>query len=107
VADLYATAQASGAVLRPGESWDSPRLKAQAGPSAAMVLHDLVEAEAFGSLGIKVPEPLRPALEAYREIYRGYEPEDARYLSVHRGHLMILRPEEERLITGPMIQALS
>ena len=35
------------------------------------------------------------------------EPEDARYLSVHRGHLMIVRPEEEHLIGGDLIKALS
>ena len=106
-ATLYASAHASGCILRPGEGWDSRRVLEQGGPTASMILHDLVEADAFGSIGLRVPEPLRPALEAYRKIYEAYEPADARYLSVHRGHLMIVRPEEEHLITGEMLKALS
>lgn len=107
VGDLYTTAQAGGCILAEGEAADSERAMAQAGPQASMVLHDLVEAEAYGSLGITVPPPLRPALEAYREIYQGYRPEDARYLSVHAGHLMVVRPEERHLVDADMIKALS
>lgn len=105
--DLYATAHAGGCILRDGEPYDSPRAKAQGGPAAVMILHDMVEAEAFGTLGMRVPEPLLPVLEEYRKIYRSYEPADARYLSVHRGHLMIVRPEEEHLVTADLIRNLS
>ncbi|HEY7492392.1 MAG TPA: LLM class flavin-dependent oxidoreductase [Candidatus Tectomicrobia bacterium] len=38
---LYAVAQGSGCVLADEEPYDSPRARAQAGPSAVMVLHDL------------------------------------------------------------------
>src|ERR687887_74097 len=38
---LYAIAQGSGCVLAEGEAYDSPRAKAQAGPTAVMVMHDL------------------------------------------------------------------
>ena len=106
-ADLYATAHAGGCILGPDEPADSFRAKAQAGPAAAMVLHDMVEADSFGTLGYRIPEALRPLLDEYKLIYEAYEPEDARYLSVHRGHLMILRPEEEHMIGGEMIKALS
>jgi 5,10-methylenetetrahydromethanopterin reductase len=106
--DLYSTAHAAGCILAEGEPYDSSRAKAQAGPVPAMVLHDMLEAEeSVGSLGIKVPPMLEAALEAYRPIYQSYEPVDARYLSVHRGHLMILRPEEAPLITGELIRAMS
>ncbi len=106
-ADLYSTAHAGGCILGDGEPADSARAKAQAGPAAAMILHDMVEAEFFGTLGFKIPDALRPILDAYKALYKGYQPEDARYLSVHRGHLMILRPEEEHLIGGDLIKALS
>ncbi len=72
-----------------------------------MILHDMVEAEVFGTQGFRIPDALRPILDAYKALYEGYEPKDARYLSVHRGHLMILRPEEEHLIGGDLIKALS
>src|SRR5262249_8688039 len=37
---LYAVAQGGGCVLAEGEAYDSPRAKAQAGPTAVMVMHD-------------------------------------------------------------------
>src|SRR5580704_5925024 len=39
-----------GAVLQEGEAYDSPRVKAQVGPVATMVLHDAMEAQNYGSL---------------------------------------------------------
>lgn len=104
-ADLYSTVQITGCILGDSEVYDSPRAKLQAGPAAAMVIHDLVEADAFGSLGFDVPEHLKSIYENYLNIYANYMPEDARHLSVHRGHLMFLRPEEEALIDGDLIRA--
>jgi 5,10-methylenetetrahydromethanopterin reductase len=104
---LYATAFGGGCVLREGEAADCPRAKAQAGPAAAMVFHNLVEEEELGSIGFSVPPALKPHLDAYREIYRSYQPADSRYLSNHRGHLMLLRPEEEANISGAVISALT
>jgi alkanesulfonate monooxygenase SsuD/methylene tetrahydromethanopterin reductase-like flavin-dependent oxidoreductase (luciferase family) len=75
---LYATAFGCGCVLRDGEPADSPRAKAQAGPAAAIIFHSLVEEEELGSLGPPLPPALKPHLDAYREIYRSYRPEDAR-----------------------------
>jgi 5,10-methylenetetrahydromethanopterin reductase len=72
-----------------------------------MVFHDLAEAAEHGSLGFTVPPVLASALDRYLEVYRSYQPADARYLSNHRGHLMFLRPEEQKLLTGDMIRALS
>jgi 5,10-methylenetetrahydromethanopterin reductase len=104
VSTLYATSTISGAVLKEGESADSPRVKEQAGPHATIALHSLVEREEFGDLGRPVPPPLVPLLEKYRKVYEGYEPADARYLSNHRGHLMYLRPEEHELCPGELIK---
>jgi 5,10-methylenetetrahydromethanopterin reductase len=94
-------------VLAAGEAYDSPRAGAQAGPSAVMVLHDLAEAAERRTLGYRFPDDLRPILEAFKAIYAQYTPADARYLQVHRWHLMRLRPEEEHLATADMIQRLT
>lgn len=47
---------------------------------------------------------MQTLLERYREIYMTYEPADARYLTLHRGHLLFLRPDEEPLITADLIK---
>ena len=103
-AALQATAAIGGSVLQDGEAYDSPRAMAQAGPTATVVLHSLVEREAFGDLGRPLPPELAPLLERYRRIYQGYEPADARYLANHRGHLMFLRPEEREVCTAELIR---
>jgi 5,10-methylenetetrahydromethanopterin reductase len=102
---LTATAAIAGCVLGDGEPSDSPRAKAHAGPTAMIALHNLVERDQFGDLGRPLPPSLVPLLEQYRKIYLGYEPEDARYLSNHRGHLMFLRPEEQAVCTAELIRA--
>lgn len=105
--ELYATTFGNGCVLEEGEPADSPRARAQAGPSATMVFHDLAEEEELGTLGFRLPPQFKPLFDKYREIYRGYTPEDARYLSNHRGHLMFLRPEEHAIITPELIRTFT
>jgi 5,10-methylenetetrahydromethanopterin reductase len=51
-----------------------------------------------------VPAELAHLVERYQAIWSGYQPEDARYLANHRGHLMYLRPEEEAVCTGELIR---
>jgi len=102
-----ATAFTGGCVLAEGEAFDSPRARSQTGPHATIALHNLVEVEEFGNMGRSVPPELQPLLERYREIYRKYEPADARYLSNHRGHLMFLRPEEHEVCTAELIRTLT
>jgi 5,10-methylenetetrahydromethanopterin reductase len=106
-AALYATAFGGGCVLADGESADSPRARAQAGPAAAIIFHNNAEEEELGSLGFPAPPQFKAKFDAYRDIYRRYEPPDARYLSNHRGHLMFLRPEEEEIITADVIRAFT
>ena len=106
-AGRVATAFTGGSVLKDGEAFDSPRARAQAGPHATIALHNLVEVEEFGNMGRSVPPHLAPLLERYREIYRKYEPADARYLSNHRGHLMFLRPEEQEVCSADLIRTLT
>lgn len=99
------TAYTFGAVLRHGDTFDSARIRQQAGPVAAMVLHNLMETQ-YGDLGTGgvADEAL---VEAYRQIYDAYEPADARYLSLHRGHALFLKPEEEAFVTGDFIRQCS
>jgi 5,10-methylenetetrahydromethanopterin reductase len=104
-AKLTATAAIAGCVLGDGEAADSPRAKTHAGPTAMIALHNLVERDQFGDLGRPLPPALAPLLEQYRKIYLAYGPEDARYLSNHRGHLMFLRPEEQAICTAELIRA--
>jgi 5,10-methylenetetrahydromethanopterin reductase len=105
--DLYATAFGAGCVLAEGEAADSPRARAQAGPSATMIFHDYAERDELGSLGFKPIPKFKQQYDDYLEIYNGYQPADARYLSNHRGHLMFLRPEEQRLLSPELIRAVT
>ena len=102
-AALYTTSLNMGCVLASGEAYDSPRARAQAGPWPAIYWHWLVEDGDRAS----VPPDLQPVIDAYHEIYARYAPADARYLELHAGHLMYLRPEEQQFITGAMLQALT
>jgi 5,10-methylenetetrahydromethanopterin reductase len=98
VKDAYAIAGCGGCVLDEGEPADSPRAMAQAGPYAAIAFHNLVEEDQFGSVfPVGDAFPFKAELEAYRKVYKTYEPADARYLSNHRGHLMFVRPDEKHL----------
>jgi len=106
VKDLYASAISGGCVMREGEPADSPRVKAQAGPAAAIAFHAYAEADELGLL-FPVPPPLQARFDAYREVYRKYQPADARYLQNHRGHLMFLRPEEHEFITADVIRGMT
>ena len=63
--------------------------------------------EEFGNFGRNVPPALSHLLERYRAIYEKYEPADARYLENHRGHLMVLRPEEHEICTADLIRMLT
>ncbi len=72
-----------------------------------MVLHDLVEAQERRTLGYRFPADLQPLFDAFQTIYDQYTPRYARYVQVHRWHLMRLRPEEEPLVTTDLIKRLT
>ncbi|HKT54487.1 MAG TPA: hypothetical protein VJP88_08540, partial [Caulobacteraceae bacterium] len=105
--DLYPIAIVGGRVLDEGEAYDSPKAKAQAGPHAASIFHGLVEQTEKGAVAKMTSDfPFAAELEAYRKVYLGYEPSDARYTQNHRGHRMFLRPDETH-VTGAVIRALT
>ncbi|MFP6780260.1 MAG: LLM class flavin-dependent oxidoreductase [Gammaproteobacteria bacterium] len=100
---IYTTCLNLGCVLEPGEAYDSARARAQSGPWPAIAWHWMVEDGDNAS----VPPEMQPLIDAYTELYNQYEPADARYMTLHDGHLMYLRPEEEQFITGEMLKALT
>ena len=102
--DLYATMLTLGCVLAEGEAYDSPRAVAHAGPGAAIFMHAIVEAEAKTGKKIELPAWQRELVDRYHQLYQSYEPSDARYLSLHRGHMMFVREDEAPLVTGDLIR---
>ena len=102
-ATLFKTAFTMGCVLADGESADGPRARAQAGPLALSFFHGVMD----GSLKVRVPEALAPAVAAYRRLYESYEPADARYLTLHQGHFIRPRPDEETFLTAALVRDLT
>jgi 5,10-methylenetetrahydromethanopterin reductase len=99
-----------GSVLKNGEAYDSARVKKECGAMAIIALHDAMEASLYGSLagdaGAPPPDsPFARLVRDYSQVYESYEPADARYLTLHRGHMMFLRPEEERFVTEDLMRA--
>jgi len=105
--DLHIHGEIGGCVLKEGEPYDSPRAKDQAGPTAIMLVHDLVEEDMQDRAPGALPPPLAAALEKYRRLYQRFEPADARYLANHRGHLMFLKPEERDICDADLIRNFS
>ncbi|MEE2995951.1 MAG: LLM class flavin-dependent oxidoreductase [Pseudomonadota bacterium] len=105
LSELLATANCGGTVLAKPDDWDAEYVRAEAGPSSAIILHNLAEEAEFGSIGHKPPPELARLVEEYIRIYENYEPKHARYLANHKSHLMAVRPEEQHLITGDFIRA--
>jgi 5,10-methylenetetrahydromethanopterin reductase len=105
---LSATAFALGCVLQDGEPADSERAMAQAGPRAAVSLHRAAD-EALSGLapGTSMPGHLRKELDGYVALARTFQPADAPYLENHRGHLMMVKPQERAFVTADLIRATS
>ncbi len=98
---LYKTGFTLGCVLRDGEDAASPRARAQAGPLVPVMFHAFLERTVDPE---RLGPELGPAVTAFRAQYETYSPPDARYLQLHKGHLMWVRPEEERFVTPELIR---
>jgi 5,10-methylenetetrahydromethanopterin reductase len=102
-----------GSVLKEGESADSARVKAESGPFAVQVLHAMMEAQDRGSdpsggveeASAAGASPLIRLAGEYAKLYETYEPADARYLELHRGHLLYVRDDEAHFATAELISA--
>ncbi len=93
-------------VLQPGESAVAPRVLERVGPFALVALHALWERSA-------VAADLPPALQ---QLYQRYEteyvaglrtPADRRYLEIHEGHLIYMKPGEEKYLDETLIRGFS
>jgi 5,10-methylenetetrahydromethanopterin reductase len=103
--DLYATAWTCGSVLQAGESADSPRVIAQAGPRAAVLLHRAADLDMEGWQNTsEVPPELTEQVAGYVAMAREFQPPDARYLMNHRGHFVFVKPEERRFVSAELIR---
>ena len=103
-ATIYTTLLTSACLLRPGETYDSPRVRSQAGPWAMLALHALYERVQHPDAA---PETIRPALAAYQTFIdqQRQRAGDRYYLTLHDGHGVYLQPEEARFVTAEVIRA--
>jgi 5,10-methylenetetrahydromethanopterin reductase len=99
---LYKTGFTLGCVLRDGEDAGSPRARAQAGPLVSVLFHALTEGTVKPAL---LPPDLQAAAEAYRRLHETAGPADEAHLRLHAGHLLHVRPEEERFVTPELIRS--
>jgi 5,10-methylenetetrahydromethanopterin reductase len=100
---LYATGFSLGCVLGEGEPADGSRATTQAGPWIPVLFHAFVEQ----SIDEILPPEIRSSIAEYRAVAASYEPKDARYLTLHRGHLAFVRPEERRFVTAERIRSFT
>lgn len=103
-ADLKANLFFLGAVLGGETAQDEARLMAQAAPLTAVMFHNM--ADEVGAMGGRnLPQgPLSNLAGEYMKVHEAYEPQDAKYLANHRGHLMFVRPEETH-VTPDLVKA--
>jgi 5,10-methylenetetrahydromethanopterin reductase len=92
----------TGCVLKPGESATSSRVIQRVGPYSIISYHVLWEQSAIIS-----PDEAPPQWQRYRDEYvaKMKTPEDRRYLEVHTGHLIYLKPGEENYLDEELIRA--
>jgi 5,10-methylenetetrahydromethanopterin reductase len=103
--DLYSSAWVWGCILKDGETLDSPRVRALAGTRAAVLLHRMADLDMEGWINTSpVPDSVKAELEGYVEAAKKFEPQDARYITNHRGHCVFVKPEEEKFISAEMIR---
>ncbi|MGH7805217.1 MAG: LLM class flavin-dependent oxidoreductase, partial [Candidatus Binatia bacterium] len=100
---MYTTVFTLGCVLAPGEAADGERAMAQAGPLVSVLFHGLIEE----SIAEILPPELKDAVAEFRAQAATYEPKDAPYLQLHRGHLSYVRPEERRFVTKERIRGFT
>jgi alkanesulfonate monooxygenase SsuD/methylene tetrahydromethanopterin reductase-like flavin-dependent oxidoreductase (luciferase family) len=103
-AALYTTLLTTACLLRPGEGYDSPRVKNQAGPWATLAMHALYERVQNPAAA---PEAIRPTFSAYQAYIDEQKQRlgERYYLTLHDGHGLYLQPEEARFVTPEVVRA--
>jgi 5,10-methylenetetrahydromethanopterin reductase len=100
--ELYTTLLTAAPLMRPGESYDSPRIRTIAGPWTTVALHSLYE----GVTSLEqAPSVLRPIFKEYKAYMDDrLHGDESYYLKLHEGHGLYVRPEEERFVTAELIR---
>jgi len=105
----YTTMLTTGCILRPGEAITSERVVRRVGPVTVVGVHAIWESARGGHGFGLANDDLARAFDGYIEGYaaaRGSSA-DRRYLDVHEGHMMYLKPGEEAFVIPEMIPVLS
>lgn len=88
-------------VLGPGETLDSPRIRAECGAMAMAGLHYAYDS--WRQLHQRPPHAVAEVWDDYREMIESL-PEDRRHQRVHAGHNCWVLPEEEHFVTPALIE---
>jgi 5,10-methylenetetrahydromethanopterin reductase len=100
--ELYTMLLTAACLLEPGENYDSPRARAEAGPWAMVALHALYESVKSADAA---PAPIRATFAAYKEYAdRRFANNPAYYMDLHDGHGLYVQPGEERFVTAELIR---
>ena len=100
--EIYTMLLTAACLLEAGESCDSPRVRAEAGPWAMVALHALYESVKSVD---EAPAPIRGVFAAYKEYAdRRLANNPAYYMELHDGHGIYMQPEEERFVTPELIR---
>jgi 5,10-methylenetetrahydromethanopterin reductase len=104
----YVVALTSACVLREGESLSSERVIRNVGPTLTPGVHAMWE-KSFGpgsNLGMDNPDlagEYNQYIKEYGAKRSSPTPDDRRYLDVHEGHFVYLKPGEERFVSPEMV----
>ncbi|MGI9324269.1 MAG: LLM class flavin-dependent oxidoreductase [Pseudomonadales bacterium] len=99
---FYTTALTSISILDPGETLDSPRVKAESGAMAMAAVHYAYDQ--YRNFGHQPPNAYAGIWDDYRQLLEA-EPEARRHQRIHGGHNCWVLPEEERFLTPEVLRA--
>lgn len=107
--DLVCINSVGGLLLRDGEDYNSPRVRAAIGPTSQCIVHFFADLELSQGQEVSFPihDSVRKAVAAYKELYRPIHEQGKGYQWVYKGHCMFIRPEEEHILTPELIRDLS
>jgi len=103
-ASLYTTLLTTACLLRPGEGYDSPRVRHQTGPWVMLAMHALYER-------VQNPTAAPVAIRSIFSEYQAYIDQQKQrlgeryYLTLHDGHGLYLQPEEARFVIPEAVRA--
>ena len=111
VDDISRMALTTACVLGPNESATSSRVIERVGPFAILPLHAMWEQSSVAIESVSDNatggSPMRDLYASYKDDYidKMRTREDRRYLEIHEGHLIYLKPGEERYLTEDLVRS--